>query len=116
MLINGGFDRAREVFEPCFWKFMSILQQIESVLVTHSDADVLGGLSSFFAKKLADPEAKPTVLTILLNLVGYQRTATLKTPWSAEFLHIFEMIEKIKIKMNNESSTKLSQKECNNNN
>lgn len=46
MLINGGYDRIR----PCFWKFVNMLQQIDSVLITHTDSDVLGGLSSFFQK------------------------------------------------------------------
>jgi microtubule-associated protein 1 len=47
MLINGGYDRVK----PCFWTFVNMLSQIDSVLITHSDADALGGLASFFAKK-----------------------------------------------------------------
>ena len=66
MLINGGYDRVR----PCFWKFVNMLQQIDSVLITHNDCDALGGLSSFFGKKLLEPELKPTVLSVLANLVA----------------------------------------------
>lgn len=66
MLINGGYDRVK----PCFWSFVSMLQQIDSVLITHTDADALGGLSSFFNKKLNDSDMKPTVLTVLGNLIG----------------------------------------------
>lgn len=66
MLINGGYDRVK----PCFWSFVSMLQQIDSILVTHTDADSLGGLSSFFSKKLNDSDAKPNVLTVLGNLIG----------------------------------------------
>ena len=43
MLVNGGYDRVK----PCFWSFVSMLQQIDSVLITHTDSDALGGLSSF---------------------------------------------------------------------
>lgn len=66
MLINGGYDRLK----PCFWRFVNMLSQIDSVLVTHTDADALGGLASFFAKKTADPECKPAVLTVLGNLTA----------------------------------------------
>ena len=66
MLINGGYERVR----PCFWKFVTMLQQIDSVLITHTDSDALGGLSSLFAKKLADPDVKPTILTVLGNLIA----------------------------------------------
>ena len=66
MLVNGGYDRAK----PCFWSFVSMLQQIDSVLITHTDSDALGGLSSFFSKKLEDSNVKPTVLTVLGNLIA----------------------------------------------
>ena len=48
ILINGGYDRVK----PCFWTFVNMLAQIDSILITHSDSDALGGLGSFFAKKL----------------------------------------------------------------
>ena len=110
MLINGGYDRVR----PCFWKFVSMLQQIDSVLITHSDADALGGLSSFFAKKMSDPEAKPTVLTVLANLVSSSKSseastaanliaaeiATSKpTSNSSDVELILEAIERLQIKL-----------------
>lgn len=66
MLVNGGYERVR----PCFWKFVTMLQQIDSVLITHTDSDALGGLSSLFAKKLANPDVKPTILTVLGNLIA----------------------------------------------
>jgi len=66
MLVNGGYDRVK----PCFWSFVSMLQQIDSVLITHTDSDALGGLSSFFSKKLVDSNVKPTVLTVLGNLIA----------------------------------------------
>ena len=66
MLLDGGFDRV----QPCLSNFVSMLQQIDSVLITHSAGDVLDGLRLFFAKKLADPEAKPMVLTVLLSKLG----------------------------------------------
>lgn len=65
MLINGGYDRLR----PCFWKFINMLQQIDSILITHTDSDSLGGLSSFFKKKVAEPDTKPAVLSVLGNLI-----------------------------------------------
>lgn len=70
MLINGGYDRVK----PCFWSFVSMLQQIDSVLITHTDSDALGGLSSFFNKKLVDSDMKPTVLTVLANLIGSKQS------------------------------------------
>jgi len=66
ILINGGYDRVK----PCFWSFVSMLAQIDSVLITHPDSDALGGLGSFFAKKLVDPDVKPNVLTVLGNLIA----------------------------------------------
>lgn len=66
ILINGGYDRVK----PSFWKFVSMLEQIDAVLITHSDTDALGGLTSFFAKKLANPEIKPKILTVLGNLTS----------------------------------------------
>lgn len=71
MLINGGYDRLK----PCFWKFVNMLQQIDSVLVTHADADALGGLSAFFAKKASEPDCKPDVLAVLGNLVHSSKHA-----------------------------------------
>ena len=67
MLINGGYERVR----PCFWKFVNMLQQIDSILITHTDSDSLGGLSALFAKKLTNPvDVKPHILTVLGNLIG----------------------------------------------
>lgn len=96
ILINGGYDRVK----PSFWTFVNMLSQIDSILITHSDSDALGrikkllidmielvsvsltsqhsyssvtflgGLGSFFAKKLVDPETKPHVLTVLGNLIA----------------------------------------------
>jgi len=66
ILINGGYDRVK----PCFWSFVSMLAQIDSVLITHPDSDALGGLGSFFAKKLIDPDVKPNVLAVLGNLIA----------------------------------------------
>ena len=66
ILINGGYDRVR----PCFWKFVNVLQQLDSVLITHNDSDALGGLSTFFSKKMSDNQLRPTVLTVLGNLVN----------------------------------------------
>lgn len=66
MLVNGGYERVR----PCFWKFVNMLQQIDSVLITHTDSDALGGLSALFAKKLTNPDVKPHILTVLGNLIG----------------------------------------------
>lgn len=94
VLINGGYDRVK----PSFWTFVNMLSQIDSILITHSDSDALGnnkisdhqdrtslclsnpsvstlltflgGLGSFFAKKLVDPETKPQVLTVLGNLIA----------------------------------------------
>jgi hypothetical protein len=74
ILINGGYDRMK----PCFWSFVNMLAQIDSILITHSDSDALGGLGSFFAKKLVDPEIKPNVLTVLGNLIassGYKSSS-----------------------------------------
>lgn len=66
ILINGGYDRVK----PCFWTFVNMLAQIDSILITHPDSDALGGLGSFFAKKLVDPEIKPNVLAVLGNLIA----------------------------------------------
>ncbi len=71
MLINGGYDRVK----PCFWSFVSMLQQIDSVLITHTDSDALGGLSSFFGKKLIDADVKPTVLSVLGNLIASKQSS-----------------------------------------
>jgi hypothetical protein len=74
ILINGGYDRVK----PCFWSFVNMLAQIDSILITHADSDALGGLGSFFAKKLVDPETKPNVLTVLGNLIassGYKSSS-----------------------------------------
>ena len=49
---------------------MNILFQIDSVLITHSDNYALGGLASFFTKKVVDHEIKPNVLAVLGNLVA----------------------------------------------
>lgn len=120
MLINGGYDRLK----PCFWKFVNMLQQIDSVLVTHADVDSLGGLAAFFAKKAAEPDCKPSVLTLLGNLVHSNNkyaqqaaqlinaelaagAATKLTPQTDVDL-ILEAIDKLKIKLlplykNNES-------------
>jgi len=65
LLINGGYDRVK----PCFWKFVNMLQQINSVLITHSDSDALGGLSTLFSKKLADFDIKPSISSVLGNLI-----------------------------------------------
>ena len=108
MLVNGGYDRLR----PCFWRFVNMLQQIDSVLITHSDADALGGLGSFFAKKLASPDIKPNILSVLGNLVG---SSTSKAAHTAANLianeaqtqggvrsdvdTILEAIEKLQIKL-----------------
>jgi hypothetical protein len=66
ILVNGGYDRVR----PCFWKFVNVLHQLDSVLITHNDSDALGGLSTFFSKKLSNNQLRPTVLTVLANLVN----------------------------------------------
>lgn len=108
MLINGGYDRLR----PCFWKFVNMLQQIDSVLVTHADTDALGGLGAFFAKKAAEPECNPSVLTVLGNLVQSkqsQQAAQLITAELAANGHkpnhitdvdvILDAIDKLKIKL-----------------
>ena len=64
ILVDGGYDRVN----PSFWRFASMLKQIDSVMFTHQDADALGGLSSLFAKKLVQPNVKPNVLSIFGNL------------------------------------------------
>lgn len=66
ILINGGYDRVK----PCFWTFVNMLAQIDSILITHSDSDALGGLGSLFAKKLVDPSTKPNILSVLGNLIA----------------------------------------------
>ena len=78
MLINGGYDRVK----PCFWSFVSMLQQIEYVLIIHTDSDALAGLSSFFNKKLIDSDMKPTVLTVLANLIGSKQSESNGVPSS----------------------------------
>jgi hypothetical protein len=65
ILINGGYDRVR----PCFWKFVNVLHQLDTVMLTHNDSDALGGLSTFFSK-ITDSPVRPNVLTVLGNLVG----------------------------------------------
>lgn len=66
MLINGGYDRVR----PCFWKFLNVLSQLDSILITHNDSDACGGLSTFFSKKLQDNKLRPNVLNVLGNLIS----------------------------------------------
>ena len=109
MLINGGYERVR----PCFWKFVTMLQQIDSILITHPDSDSLGGLSSFFSKKLANPDIKPTVLTVLGNLVGSKQVphaeeaanlivneiSNSKSSTLSDVDSILDAIEKLKIKL-----------------
>jgi len=51
MLINGGYDRVK----PSFWTFVNMLSQIDSILITHTDSDALGGIGSLFAKKTDRP-------------------------------------------------------------
>lgn len=63
MIINGGFDRIK----PCFFKFANVLKEVDSMLVTHTDADALGGITSFLSKKLAQPETKPNIRTLFGN-------------------------------------------------
>ncbi|RNA31773.1 microtubule-associated futsch, partial [Brachionus plicatilis] len=66
MLINGGHHRLK----PCFWKFVNMLEQIDAVLVTHTDSDSLGGLTSLFQKKASSVDVKPRVSVLLANLIG----------------------------------------------
>lgn len=108
MLINGGYDRLR----PCFWKFVSMLPQIDSVLITHTDTDALGGLASFFAKKAVESECEPAVLAVLGNLVHSRQTHQAAQLIASELASnghkpgpntdvdvILEAIEKLKIKL-----------------
>ena len=66
LLVNGGAER----IAPRFWSFVSMLQQVDAVLVTHADSDALAGLSTLFAKKLSEPDVKPSILTVLANLAA----------------------------------------------
>lgn len=95
MLINGGYDRQ----QPCFWKFINMLQQIDSVLVTHADLDALGGLTTFFAKKASSADVQPNVLAVLGNLIHHQKhgDATHAAPKS-DVDSILNAVEKLKIK------------------
>lgn len=43
ILINGGYDRVK----PCFWGFVNMLSQIDSILITHPDSDALGNFNHF---------------------------------------------------------------------
>ena len=109
MLINGGYERVR----PCFWKFVTMLQQIDSILITHPDSDSLGGLSSFFSKKVSNPDIKPTVLTVLGNLIGSKQVphaeeaanlivneiSNSKPSNLSDVDSILDAIEKLKIKL-----------------
>jgi hypothetical protein len=91
MLINGGYSRAR----PCFWNFVSMLKQIDSVLLTHSDSDTLGGLCSLFAKKAnTNTESKTTVLSVLGNLVP---SGSSGEQTDSDF--ILDCVEKLKYKL-----------------
>ncbi len=93
MLINGGYERMK----PCFWRFASMLKQIDSIMITHMDADALGGLSSFFAKKLNEPNVKPNVLSVLGNLVGSGRAANSEQALTDADM-ILEAVDKLKVK------------------
>ena len=88
MLINGGFDR----LQPCFWKFVNMLEQIDAVLVTHTDSDSLGGLTSLFQKKSLNTEAKPRISVILGNLISSHNSQNLhSSPNKAANLIINEL-------------------------
>lgn len=105
MLINGGYDRTR----PCFLKFVAMIQQIDSILITHCDSDSLGGLKTFFNKKLSNPE-----MTVLGNLIGSKQNMQIPNGCSANLIEneisnskssnlsdvdfILDAIEKLKIK------------------
>ena len=65
VLVDGGYDR----INPAFWRFVSMLKQIDLVMFTRQEADSLGGLSSLFAKKLVQPNVRPNLLSIFGNLV-----------------------------------------------
>lgn len=90
MLVNGGYERHR----PSFWKFVSQFKQVDSVLITHADSDSLGGLSSFFSKKLATSQScetpddaesivsngnTPAVYSVLGNLIRSPITLAAKS-------------------------------------
>jgi hypothetical protein len=94
MLVNGGYSRA----QPSFWKFVSMVKQVDAVLLTHTDSDSLGGLQALFAKKLADledVESRPAVLSVLGNLVSSPANAETKT--DSDF--ILDAVEKLRIKL-----------------
>jgi microtubule-associated protein 1 len=105
LLINGGYDRTR----PSFLKFVAMIQQIDSILITHCDSDSLGGLKTFFDKKLSNPEIKPTILTVLGNLIGSKQNIQIKkaanlieneisNSKSSDVDFILDAMEKLKIK------------------
>ncbi len=93
-LIDGGYSRAH----PSFWKFVSRVKQVDSVVLTRTDSDALGGLQALFAKKLAtidDLESQPAILSVLGNLVASPANSETKT--DSDF--ILEAIEKLRIKL-----------------
>lgn len=93
MLINGGYDR----LNPCFWRFASMLKQIDSVMITHQDSDALGGLNSFFSKKIQQPNVKPNVLSVLGNLVPLKHQSTEHGTNDADV--ILDAVDKLKLKL-----------------
>lgn len=98
MLINGGYDRLR----PSFWKFVNLLQQIDSVLLTHADVDALGGLVGLFGKKAADTaaECKPQVLTLLGNFVRSATKPQTDTPTiKTDVDVILDAVEKLNVRL-----------------
>jgi hypothetical protein len=65
MLINAGYERLR----PCFWKFLTMLKEIDSLLITHTDADSLGGLPALLNAYQANENFTPRIRSVLANLI-----------------------------------------------
>ncbi len=91
MLVNGGYDRVN----PSFWRFASMLKHIDSALMTNQDTDAIAGLSSWFAKKLVQPNIKPNIFSVFGNLVKSKTHVSIRNDADV----ISEAIDELKLKI-----------------